>query len=120
MALELRIDFRGAEIEITVTENGEVLAADRVRAFGDARDLDRQGNAAQLLVIRLGTSPTLVRIVVPGAIRGGRVLDIDANHAFPREFDLVDWASADLGLPAVIESAPDVRERSAQDAASDH
>jgi glucokinase len=103
--MELCIDFGGSEIKIGILERGEPLRTETVpTGKGDleqARD-----TAAALLAETTPLGPVTVGIAVPGVVDriAGRMVKAHDKHPRLDGLDLIAWARASFGLPAVIEN----------------
>ncbi|WP_194421194.1 ROK family protein [Microbacterium abyssi] len=104
--MELCIDFGGTEIKLAIIDGVGILASDRVPVTGGTADLDAAVTASRALIESVEGHPIAVGIAVPGVVdpTSGRMLHANDKYDFLQGFDLHDWASDRLGLPAAIEN----------------
>ncbi|MEV3936624.1 ROK family protein [Glycomyces sp. NPDC049804] len=100
--MELCIDFGGSEIKLGVLDRGEPVRTATVPV--GPGDLEAAAAAASGLAA--GLSPAAVGIAVPGIVdrAAGRMVKAHDKHPRLDGLDLVAWARASFGLPAVIEN----------------
>ncbi|WP_052460924.1 ROK family protein [Microbacterium gorillae] len=100
--MELAIDFGGTEVKIGLIEAGEFIRTFAIPAETGSRDVLERAAAAVADVAGVSA----VGIAVPGVLApGGRAM-LAANDKYEPlvGVDLIDWAGATFGLPAVVEN----------------
>jgi glucokinase len=100
--MELCVDFGGSEIKLGVLDQGRPVRTATVPT-GDG-DLEQARDAANELIAAAG--PNTVGIAVPGIVdrAAGRLVKAHDKHPRLDGLDLIAWARACFGLPAVIEN----------------
>ncbi|MCD0447487.1 ROK family protein [Glycomyces sp. A-F 0318] len=102
--MELCIDFGGSEIKLGVLDRGEPVRTAAV-PVGEG-DLEAAAAAAAALIAAAPAAPDAAGIAVPGVVDRAAGRLVKAHDKQPRlgGLDLVAWADAAFGLPAVIEN----------------
>ncbi|WP_199043866.1 ROK family protein [Glycomyces salinus] len=102
--MELCIDFGGSEIKLGVLDRGAPVRTAAVPAAEGG--LDRTRNAAAELIAAAASPPDSVGVAVPGVVdrAAGRLVKAHDKQRHLDGVDLVAWARASFGLPAVIEN----------------
>ena len=109
MTTILALDLGGTHVKLGMVADGVLVDEDRVPApatlhgLGAVADLGRRMIAAHT---ELGMRVARAGVAVPGVVdpRSGRLTSIHDKYAYLVGFDLPGWATAELGLPVVIEN----------------
>lgn len=109
MNLTLAIDLGGTHVKLGMVDDGVLVAEDRVPAPATPRELAAVADLGRRLIAahaRPGTWVTGAGVAVPGVVdpRTGRLTSIHDKYAYLVGFDLPGWATAELGLPVVVEN----------------
>ncbi|GAB3651775.1 ROK family protein [Glycomyces tarimensis] len=103
--MELCIDFGGSEIKLGVLDQGAPVRTSTVPA-GDG-DLETvRVEATEMIAAVAPAAPLSAGIALPGVVdrAAGRLVQAHDKHARLGELDLLAWAEASFGLPAVVEN----------------
>lgn len=102
--MELCIDFGGSEIKLGIADRGVPVRTAALPA-GDG-DLEAAAAAANALAAAAPAAVTSAGIAVPGVVdrAAGRLVKAHDKHPRLDGLDLVAWARASFGLPAVVEN----------------
>jgi glucokinase len=105
----LAVDLGGTHVKLGIVADGALVDEDRVpapatlRELGAVADLGRRMIAAHTA---RGAEATRAGVAVPGVVdpRSARLTSIHDKYAYLVGFDLLGWATAELGRPTVVEN----------------
>jgi glucokinase len=103
--MELCIDFGGSEIKLGIIDRGAPVRTATIPVGDD--DIELTTAAASALIAAVApASLKAIGIAVPGVVdrAAGRMLKAHDKHPRLAELDLLGWAEASFGLPAVVEN----------------